>query len=223
MAVKPVQTPSVMSTLQEEVAPEASPVLQFLIDHARIIAAGVVIFIAAIAGYWIYERNEASREAEEQIHFGKVIQGKAAQERITALEEFLKTAPASLKPAAWFALAQAAQETGDHAKVYEAWQNIATVDASIRITALVAMADAMVETGKTPEALTLLEGARKDLSAADLQSINSRIAVLAENIQDYPRAIAACEAIIANPAADTDHAFWTQKAVFLRQKAATAK
>lgn len=223
MAVKPVQNPSVMSTLQDEVAPEASPILQFLIDHARLIALAVVVFIVAIFGYWLYARNEAARIAEEQIHFGKVIQGKAGAERVTALDAFIQTAPESLKPAAWFALAEAALEAENHEKVYEAWKNIAGIDPAIRVTATVAMADALVKMGKTPDALTLLDDANKGLTPDDALIVNGRIAALAENIHDYPRAIAACEAITANPTVDTDHAFWAQKTVYLRQKAAAVK
>ena len=219
MAVKQATSPSLMGSLQGEVAAEASPMLQFLIDHARLIAIGVVLFIVAILGYWVYASNQQSAKAEQQLEFGRLVTGKTGAARIAALEEYMKTAPASLHSAAWFAIAETAQQEKDYAKAYTAWEQIAKVDPSIRITATLAMAQALVEQGKDAEALKLLDSISSGLGVNDLVNVNSRIAILAENLGQYDRAIAACEVITSNPSVG-DTSFWVQKIAVLQKKAA---
>ena len=222
MAVKPETNPSLIGSIQGEVAAEASPMLQFLIDHARLIALGVVLFIAAIIGFWFYSSNQESAKAEQRLAFGRLVTGKTGAERVAALEEYVKTAPESLRPAAWFAIAEAAGQEKDYAKAYAAWEQISKLDASIRITAVMSMAQTLAEQDKNAEALALLESVSGNLGPHDIVNVNGRIAILAENLGKFDRAIAACEAITANPSLG-DVAFWTQKAASLRKKAAEAQ
>ena len=219
MAVKPENNPSLLGTIQGEVSAEASPFLQFLIDKARLIAAAVVLFIVAIVGYGFYSSSQKSAKAEQELEFGRLVTGKTGAGRIAALEEYIKTAPAELRGAAWFAIAEAAQQEKDWAKSYAAWEQVAKLDDSIRVTATLAMAQALVEQNKENEALDLLDSISGKLGPYDMINVHGRIAVLAENMGKYDRAIAACEAIIANPEAG-DNSFWTQKIAVLRQKAA---
>ena len=222
MAVNPQNTPSLIGSIQEEVAAEASPMLQFLIDHARIIALGVVLFIIAIVGYWFYASKMERVKAEQELEFGRLVTGKTGAARIAALEEYLKTAPKELHASAWFAIAEAAGQEKDYVKAYAAWEQIAKLNPSIRITATLAMAQALSDQDKNAEALKLLDSVSGNLGLNDIVNVNSRIAILAENLGQYDRAIAACEAITANPSVG-DTTFWTQKIASLRKKAAAAQ
>lgn len=222
MAVKPENNPSLFGTIQGEVSAEASPFLQFLIDKARLIAIALVLFVAAIVGYGFYSSGQKSAKTEQEMEFGRLVTGKSGTERIAALEEYLKTAPAALHGAAWFAIAEAAHQEKDWAKAGAAWEQVAKLDDSIRVTATLARAQALVELDRENEAMEVLESISGKLGPYDVVNVNSRIAILAENMGNYDRAIAACEAIVSAPEAG-DTSFWMQKIASLRQKAAAAQ
>jgi predicted negative regulator of RcsB-dependent stress response len=222
MAVKHENTPSLIGSIQGEVAAEASPMLQFLIDNTRYIVLGIILFIIAIVGYWLYTSNVENTRAERQLEFGRLLIGKTGPERITALEEYLKTAPSSLHAAAWFAIAEAAQMEQDYPKTYQAWEQIAKLDPEIKVTATLAMAQSLEEQKKDQAALDLLDSISSGLNSADQYNVNTRITILAENLGNYDRAIAACEAIAANPDVAGDAVFWRQKLLVLQKKASDA-
>jgi tetratricopeptide (TPR) repeat protein len=223
MADKPGQTtPSLIGSIQGEVATEASPLLQFLIDHARLIVLGVLLFLLAIGGYWLYDARQTRLRDELRLEFGRLITSRHGQDRLAALEEYLKTAPSALHAAAWFAMAETAREVRDSAREYAAWERIAALDPSLRVTATLAMAEALAAQEKRREALDLLEALVPGLPSQDSSAVNERLVFLAESLGDFDRAIVACEAVMAggSPAGNAD--FWTRKIALLRQKTLNA-
>jgi tetratricopeptide (TPR) repeat protein len=221
MAAKPGQTPSLMGSIQGEVAAEASPMLQFLIAHARLIVLGVVLFLLAIGGYWLYDARQTRIRDELRLEFGRLLTSRHGQDRLAALEEYLKTAPASLHAAAWFAMAETAREVRDPAREYAAWERIAGLDSAMRVTASLAMAETLAAQEKRQEALDLLESLIPGLPDRDLAAVNERIVFLAEALGNFDRAIVACEAVIAGQSPAGNGGFWTRKIALLQQKALT--
>ncbi|MDR1359439.1 MAG: tetratricopeptide repeat protein [Deltaproteobacteria bacterium] len=217
MADKPGRTPpSLIGSLQGEVATEASPLLQFLTDHAKFIVLGVVLFLFAIGGYWLYDARQTRVRDDLRLEFGRLVTSRQGQERLAALEQYLQTAPAALHGAALFAMAETAREIGDPAREYAAWERIAGLDPSMRLTAALAMAEALTAQEKRREALDLLESTVPGLSSRDSAAVNERIAFLAESLGDFHRAIVACEAAMAGESGNSD--FWMRKIAILRQK-----
>jgi tetratricopeptide (TPR) repeat protein len=210
-----------MGTLQEEVAAEASPLLRLLIDHARAIAVLLVLCLLALAGYWLYEERRAGVRDELRLEFGRLVTSRQGRDRLAALEDYLKTAPEELRPAALFALAESAAEVRDPVRAYAAWERIARLDPPLRTPALLAMASALAEQGKKREALDLLASAA-GLPGPDQSLVNERIILLAEALEQYDRAIMACEAVAAAAPPFADASFWERKLAALRQKAALA-
>lgn len=220
MAAKPEQTPSVLTTLQSEVSSEASPMLQFLVRHAVTIVIIFLLFIAAIAGYWIYSWQSGKQSASDARALGAVLVISHPAQRLGKLEEYLASAPESMKGAAWFAAMESARQLNDYPKLYEAWQAISALDPSLKVTAGLGMASALSGQGKAKEALALLDGLSANLSQADSMLVNSQIVSLAEALGDYTRALAACDALTKLPDTIADVNFWTQKKAELELKTA---
>ncbi len=223
MAVKPEQNPSFIGSIQGEVAAEASPMLQFLLNHARLIFIGVALFLVAIAGYWVYSAQQDSRRAEQRAEFGRLATTQKGAALVTALEIYLRTAPEEMRTSAWIALAEAARGEKDYPRLYEAWKNIGALDPSLKVTAALAMSQALEHQAKKQEALAELETVAGALSGMDVMTVNSRIVVLAEGLGNFDRAVAAAEAITADPSLPADMEFWTYRVGVLQKKAQAAK
>ena len=103
-----VNIPNFSAEMQAEVSPEAAPLWNFVLNHARKIAAGVVLVvlvILAVAG-WQWYREEQVADARHAL--GRIISIQDPARRVSALEGFLKDAPAAVNTAACLELAAAA-------------------------------------------------------------------------------------------------------------------
>jgi tetratricopeptide (TPR) repeat protein len=217
------QPDSLVSSLQSEVAVEASPLLTFLVAHARKLAFGLVLCIVAIGGYWAYSSQSESRRAEELKALGPILVISDPQTRLEKLEAFLPTAPASVRGAAWFAVLDAASQLENQEKIHTAWSNIRNLGESMVVPAGMGMANALAAQGKYREALDVLEGLSLAPNNPEALAVQSHILLLAEILEDYPRAIVACDALLSTPGADPNEAgIWSQKKAELEKKAAGA-
>lgn len=225
MTAKPAQedtTASIVDSLQSEVAPEASPLLTFLFNHARHIALLLVLFILCIGGYWIYLSKAEQRQQEESLALGKIIVIADTAQRYAALQDFLKSAPESVRREALYASMDAANQLHDLPKLHDAWKAIEAADSSMKVSARLGMSGALAEQGKYKEALAPLEEIAPTLEGQNVILVNTRIAAFAELAGDYSRAIAACDAMIASPNVGEDGKFWMQKRNELDRKAKAA-
>lgn len=223
MSAKAVKQPStpvgggqfqqgLVDSLQSEVADEASTLLSFLVAHAGKIAAAIVIFIAAIGGYWFYESHSAGNRAAEAAELGKILVISDPGMRMERLEAFVKDAPESVRRSAWFSILETASVLEDNDKLYQAWKAIGDMDAAIKLPAALGMANALTAQEKYKEALELLEGFATSAPDSGSAQLNIRIALLAEMQGDYARAARACEAVAADPMLDpAELKLWTQK------------
>lgn len=219
----PGQPGSLMGNIQAEVAAEASPMLLFLTKNAKSIAVFIILFIAGIVGYWFYAAEAEKSRQEEILSLGKILLLSDQKTRLEQLEGFVASAPDSVKREAWFSIMEAATQLKDYPKVYAAWEKIKDFDPDIRVTATIGMADALSAQEKYKEALALLDGISGKLKSPDIAPVNSRIVLLAENLEDYARAMTACDALLGLPGSQMDVAMWSQKKTVLEQKAAKEK
>lgn len=218
MTAKPVQPQGLVGSLQSEVAAEASPLMLFLVAHARTIALGLVLFIVAIGGYWVYSwQSDKSRDAEAR-ELGQLLIISDPALRLQKLEAYAPNAPASVKTALYFGVMQAASQLNDPQKTFEAWKAISDLDASVRPTAYLGMSGALSMQGKHKEALDLLAGAASGMKGLDSVNINGRILLLAESLGDYRRALAACDVLLGQELHPQESALWSQKRAELEGK-----
>jgi len=208
MAAKPAQQPThpagLVDSLQAEVADEASPLMLFLIEHARKIAIALALCILTIIGYWFYSSHANKVALVDAQRLGAILIISDPAMRLERLEAFVPSAPASLKHEAWLALANAAVQMQDYPKAYAVFERIRGFDPALKATATLGMANALAQQEKNAEALSLLNAALPDLKGPEAINANIRIILLAEVIGEYARAIAACDAILATPEAAGD-------------------
>ena len=120
-----VNIPSFSAEMQAEVSPEAAPLWNFVLSHARVIAAGVVaivLIILAVAGWQLY-REEQIKDA--RMALGRIISIQDSTRRVAALEGFLKDAPSALVSAAQLELAASAVAVEDWDKAAAAYEAVA--------------------------------------------------------------------------------------------------
>ena len=211
MAARPTQQPGqpsqpfgLVDSLQSEVADEASPLMLFLIEHARKIAIALALFVLGIIGYWVYSTQADKAAAVEAQRLGAILIISDPAMRLERLEAFAPNVPAGLRNEAWLALANAAVQMQDYPKAYTAFERIRGFDPALRGTASLGMANALAQQERYADALALLNAALPELQGPKAINANIRIVLLAEVIGDYARAIAACDAILSTPEAAGD-------------------
>ena len=93
----------------------------FLLNHWRVIAALIVAVIVAVAAFSWYRHMQAQDKIKAENELGVIIVGKTGPERMQALEDFAKTAPASIKDAVNLEIVRTAVEQRDFAKSAQAF------------------------------------------------------------------------------------------------------
>ncbi|MDL2316189.1 tetratricopeptide repeat protein [Desulfovibrio sp. OttesenSCG-928-A18] len=218
MSAKPEQSASLMGSLQSEVATEASPLMLFLIRHARTIAIVFVLCIVAIIAWWIYSWQADKTRASDIMKLGGMISISDPASRLEKLEAFAPQAPDSVQKAVWFAILDAATELKDQERIYTAWSHIAGFDKSVKATATLGMANALAEQEKYAQAIEVLEQSLPGLAKDDAANIRIRIAYLAELTGDYQKVLSCADAIVANPGELTNVNYWVQKKADVSRK-----
>lgn len=218
-------TPSLMESIQAEVSNEASPFLQALIKNARFIALGLGALIVAIviAGGYRFYSSQQTADAREEL--GEIIMMESAADRMTRLEEYLVEAKPGFRVAALLALAQSADEVKDYDKAAGAWGKAAELaDDGFRLVARMGQAGALVQQGKSEDAIGVLEAILPAANAMEAALINNRISYLAESIGNYDRAIRACDDMLnAQSTAQSKDALQQRRAYLVGRKAAASR
>lgn len=188
----------VLGELQAEVSPEAAPLWNFVLTHARGIALGiaaVIILIVAVAA-WQWYRESAAETARQDL--GRISATLDPTARLKALEAFAADAPSTVYLAAQMELAAAAMAVQDWDKAVAAYAAVAERDKGtpLAFTANLNRADVLLRQGKPQDALTVLEGllpqAPEDLKAA----LNEQIGEAAEAAGQPQKALAAYQAAV---------------------------
>lgn len=210
---------TIIDSIQSEVSREASPLLELLIRHSKLIFLVLIALIAAIvaAGIMEYRSSSSQRDAEEAL--GKIIIMPEDPSKLAALQEYADKADAKMKNAALFALMYSAGQQGDREKAVATWDAIAkNNEGAIKIIATIAEANNLAASGKQAEAIAVLESLQAQAGPAAVSTINAMIADLAESAGDWDKAIAACESIIRTEGSNQDKSIWEQRIAYFQTK-----
>lgn len=189
---------TLLGSLQGEVGTEAAPMLQFVLDHVRIIAGavGLLVLVVVIAGGWrMYTRNTLE---SAQTELGRIIVTMQGKDRLDALAVFADKSPSSLKDAVRLEEAATAMELGDYQRAATAYAALSGDDGGAGVVAAISQAGALVVSGKAAEALAVLEKAEAAAPEAARNLVRMQLAVAAEAAGQPARALAACEAVLAS-------------------------
>lgn len=212
-----VNIPRFSAEMQAEVSPEAAPLWNFVLTHARKIAAGVVvvvIVILAVAGWQWYRVEQI---ADARLALGRIISIQDPARRAAALEGFLKDVPSAVVTATQLELAATAVEMKDWDKAAAAYAAVADSedDTPLAYAARLNHAQVLMHKGDFAAAQAEFSTLAASAPAEAAAVMHQQVAEAAEAAGDKAGAAAAYEAAIAAlPPADQE------SAAFLRARIA---
>lgn len=206
------QQPVIPQQLQGEVSGEAAPLLRFVLDNARYIAAGLGVLVLAAGAGAGYRWWAAEKAREAQADLGVITVAKSGADRVQALEAFLAKAPSGVRNAVLLDLAATAMELKDYDKAASAWERLAAADGATGVVARIGRAQALSQAGKDAEALAVLEGLESSVSEISRNAVRGQLAVVAERAGKLDRAVAAYEQLMASESAGNKDYFKSRAA-----------
>ena len=181
-----------LQALRDDVAPEATPAVQFLLDHAKAIAslvvATVLVAVVLIGYHWNHKKNIE----EGQIAVADALAKKNGAETISALEALVPGLPSELLVGVYIEIVSRAEAGGNFATAAEYWEKIynATPDASFKTVAGLGWAKNLVALSRLEDARGLLEKLTKESGGALLYQVEMEQALLAEKMGDLKKSLA---------------------------------
>ena len=215
-----VNIPNFSAEMQAEVSPEAAPLWNFVLTHARKIAAGVVVLVViilSVAGWQWYREEQI---ADARLALGRIISIQDPARRTAALEGFLKDAPSAVATSAYLELAASAIESKDWDKAAASYASVAENegDSPLGYTARLNHAQVLMHKGDFAAARDEFKALVSDTPAEVVPVIHQQVAEAAVAAGDKAGAIAAYEAAVASlPPTDKE------SAAFFRSRIAALK
>ena len=215
----PEKNSSLVSQVTSEVAPETSPLLNFLVKNRRVLGLALLVLVLAMVGYGVYTWRSGKQLAASQAELGRILVMASDTERLAKLKAFAVDAPSSMRDGLQLAIARSASLAKDYPAAVAAWDTLTkNPNAAVYAVAIVGKAENLILQNRDADALAVLLGAVVQNNMAASNLINSLVVDLAEKLGDYPKAIAASEKLVTGSAAGgvEEANFWRQKAASLR-------
>lgn len=182
-----------LEQLKKAVPDTSQRLFDFLVGNLKpiAIACGVVLLAAAVYAGVNSWRARATAKASDTLGL-ILIEKTESKARVEALDQFLKDAPAGLRPTALLELAAAAMVDKQFDRAATAWEELEKNGApDMKVIAAIGRAKCLIMTGKPADALALLEGIKAKSPEAYALSITRQIAVAAEQAGNTQVALAA--------------------------------
>lgn len=110
-----------LKEMQQEISPEATPLWQYINDHAPKIAAVVVALVVIIGGYAFYRGYHEGKVEDAKQALALIISKKEPAVVLAELEQFKSSAPAELKMAVELEIGRYAVLEEDFEKAQQAY------------------------------------------------------------------------------------------------------
>lgn len=183
-----------MADITFEHSESTNPLARFMTQYWRTLAVAVAAAVLAAAGYawYVSSAKQAKIKAEDEL--GAIIAGQTGPKRLEALENYLKSCPASTKGAALLEIARTAQEQSAFDKAADAWNQLAIIGPDgIRELAVMGRASAMAQGGDKGQAVKILSDFLPKAPKAFQPVVARQLAAVAEEAQAWTEALAAYE------------------------------
>jgi len=194
-----------------EVSPEAAPLWNLVLTHARWLALGVLFIVVAIMAVGIWRWYEEKTQAEARLELGRISSVLDPAARLSALEAFAPHAPAAIIKAVQLEIALAAAQSEQWEKAAAAYAEVADEeeDGSLALVARLNEADILLRLKRPAEAMSRLESLLPAAPKQMIPMLNQQIAEAAEAAGQKEKAISAWEAALtALPKEATTEAAW---------------
>lgn len=193
--------------------------LHFIVTQWRVLAILIVAVLLAVAGYSYYQHVRQQAKVQAENNLGLIIATKTGPDRMAALEDFLKTAPSSIKDAVLLEIARTSMDQGKFDKAAQAWGELAkTAPEGMRTVAAIGEATTLAQTGEKEKAVKLLVDLLPKAPQTFQLPVARQLASLAEDAQMYPEAAAAYERLKEAAGSAGNKAFYDTKIADLKSK-----
>lgn len=182
-----------LKEMQQEISPEATPLWQYINDHAPKIAAVVVGLVVLIGGYAFYRGYHEGKVDEAKQALALIISKNDPAKVLTELEQFKSSAPSELKMAVELEIAKYASQQEDFAKAQQAYSYVMQEDqySSLGIVSALNAAALYGHTEQFAEAVKIYEDIVSHCPK-DVQSVvYFQLGEMAERLGDKDKAIKA--------------------------------
>ena len=213
-----------MGELQSEVSVEATPLLRFVVTHARIFVGCVVVLIVAIAAVGIWRWHESSVQRDAEIALGHIRVSTSGAERIAALEKIAAEVPSGMRLGVQLDIAVTALGMQDLPRAAAAYGALYAQDPKgpVGLIAALNQADILQRMGKPAEALAVLDSLEKNAPETLRPVITEGQAVSAEESGNLQRALTGYEAIVTAAGSGGNVGYFQAKIAELKARIASA-
>ncbi len=189
--------PHLLNDLQSEISSEATPLLQFILKHAMLIMAVLALFVLILGGVGGYNWYAESKLQDAQANLSQIVLSKQGEERISALEAFIKTAPSSMQGGIQLTMAETAMELKNYDKAATYFGVLASLDSNGALGLLAALnqGQALLLANKPKDALSVFESIVNKASTAQRIVIQQALAEAAIQVGDIAKAKQTFEAM----------------------------
>lgn len=182
--------------LHQEVNQEASPMFDFLVKHAKVIAGVALGAVAAAAVYAGVTAWSGYSERKAQEEFAQVL-STTGENRVEALKAYVDEAPETVRGGALFELAGALMAEGRYGEAVPVWAELKGEGRpEMRTLASMGMARCLLLDGQTDQALQMAEAIVADAPESMTAPANRLLAACAEAAGEPTLAATALQAVL---------------------------
>lgn len=168
--------------------------LRLPLTYWRQSIAVVVVVLAATGGYALFGVYQKSQIEKAENALGKIVLTKTGADRLTALDDLAKTAPATARIGVYLEMAKTAQDMGDFAKAVTAWETLSqNAPEGMKTVATLGYANALVKTGQADKAVPVLDALLASAPKGFTMTVDRQLAATAEAAGAWDKALAAYE------------------------------
>ena len=213
---------TLMGELKSEVAGEAAPLLTFVLKHIKLIVSIILLAIAVIIGYGVWQWHTDKTLREAHMELGRILVGSDNTAKIAALKSFAARAPESLRGGIMLEIATAAMQNDDLQTAADAYGQVFQADpqGAMGLVAALNQADLLLQLNKPQEALTTLNAVQAPEYMKS--TIQAQQALALEVAGQISAAITKYEALLSMATQEQDINFYRHKIAALKATAAKA-
>ncbi len=189
----------ILREMQDEIAPEATPLWLFVNDNAPKIAAIVVSLVILIAGVAFYQGYQESAFEDAKNKLSLLISTEDDEARLSALEAFKDEVPAKLLVALELEIAETAVLVGDFAKAQAAFSYVKQEEGEspLGVSAAINLANILNRQGEKEKALAMYESVIEQVPAQFRVALYADIAGLALSLDMKEKALEAYKSALS--------------------------
>lgn len=182
--------------LHQEVNQEASPIFDFLVKYAKVIAGVAIGAVAAAAVYAGVSAWNGYTERKAQEQFAQVLSA-SGEQRITALQNYVDEAPKAVRGGALFELAGALMAEKRYDEAVGVWSELKGEGRpEMRTLASMGMARCLLLNGQADQAMEMARAVVADAPEAMAAPANRLLAACAEAAGEPTLAATALQAVL---------------------------